>query len=708
MTNNTMETERKQNTSIKKKLLVFSAMLFLIILIGGSIAFSFAMWQIFNKTTGLELAQSLKIEQIKLESSVNAEIAIALKMAESPLIKRHFLDPDNQELKRFAFDEIEGYRKAFASNTVFWASDTDKEFYFAEDNHYTVDADDPNNYWYKMTLYETEKYNFNINYNPEIQKIMLWINAPVFDSRRTPIGLVGTGIDISNFVDAIYRNYSGKAELYFFNTLNEVTGSRNLSHVTDKVTLDKVLGSTGEEILAAAKRLKSGEIKNFSSPNGEVAVGNIPALDWYIAAIHPVSIVNIFSNTMTVVFLLMMAVIAVIFVAFLLLTGWMLKPLNQMIEALDHMSTSWDLTQQIKIKHKDETGTLGEFFNLTFGKMKELIVAIKGKTVALSATGDELASHMTKTKNDIEGIYSNIHGMRGQMLSQSDNVNAAANSIASILSGLNKLNDHITVQVDSVAQSSSAIEEMLANIQSVTQTLVKNTVNINSLAESSDAGRADLQKVSADIQEIALESESLLQINSVMQNIASQTNLLAMNAAIEAAHAGESGRGFAVVADEIRKLAENSGSQSKTISAVLKKIKAMIDTITKSTGIVLERFKTIETEVQTVSNQETQIRNAMEEQGQGSRQILEAVNQLNSVTNLVRKASSDMTAKSNDIMNESNDLKKITVQVAEGMDNMSQSVDEIVSIISRVQEITKENKGNIETLRGDIARFKAE
>ncbi|HCC37599.1 MAG TPA: methyl-accepting chemotaxis protein, partial [Treponema sp.] len=145
----------------------------------------------------------------------------------------------------------------------------------------------------------------------------------------------------------------------------------------------------------------------------------------------------------------------------------------------------------------------------------------------------------------------------------------------------------------------------------------------------------DLQKVAEDIREIAKESEGLLEINSVMENIASQTNLLSMNAAIEAAHAGEAGKGFAVVADEIRKLAENSGEQSKTISAVLKKIKTSIDLITKSTSVVLDRFGTIEKEVEIVSNQETQIRNAMEEQGAGSRQILEAIGSLNSATSLV-------------------------------------------------------------------------
>ncbi|MCL2209920.1 MAG: methyl-accepting chemotaxis protein [Treponema sp.] len=700
--------QSKRYTSIKQKFLVFSIVLFSIILLGGSIAFGIAMMQIYNKTTGNELAKSLDIERIKLEASVNAEIAIALKMAASPIIIQHFLNMDDLNLKRLAFDEIEGYRKAFASGTAFWAGDADKEFYFAEDNHYTIDIENPDNYWYIMTLHETEKYNFNINFNPEIQKTMLWINAPVFDNRRTPIGLVGTGIDLSEFINAIYKSYTGDAELYLFNNLNEITGARDIDLVANKVTLDKAYGQTGQDILEKIKELKNSDIISFETPDYEVAVGEVKSLDWYIVAVYSPSILAVFTNTMTVVFLAMLAVIAAILVIFMFLISWMLKPLNQMIVALDHISTSWDLTEQLKIRHKDETGVLGEFFNMTFGKMRGLILEIKAKILALQDTGEELASHTKKTKADIDGINSNMQGMRGQILTQADKVNAAANSMDRINTGLAALNDHISIQADSVARSSSAIEEMLANIQSVTQTLVRNTANINSLAESAENSKVDLKKVATDIQEIAQESESLLQINSVMQNIASQTNLLSMNAAIEAAHAGESGKGFAVVSDEIRKLAENSSKQSKTISTVLKNIKTMIDNITRSTGVVMERFSAMEQEVQIVSEQESQIRSAMQEQGEGSQQILEAVTQLNSVTSMVREESSKMTNETKEIMNQSKELKMITADVAGSMDEMSEGAEKIVDTMIRVQEITEENNENIGSLNVEVSRFKVD
>jgi len=202
---------------------------------------------------------------------------------------------------------------------------------------------------------------------------------------------------------------------------------------------------------------------------------------------------------------------------------------------------------------------------------------------------------------------------------------------------MDKLNGQLESQSSAITESSAAIEQMIANTRSVSNTLSKNAQNVQSLQEAAAVGHSGLNEVATDIKEIARESESLLEINSVMQNIASQTNLLSMNAAIEAAHAGESGRGFAVVADEIRKLAESSSRQSKTIGGVLKKIKGSIDKITKSTDNVMNKFEAIDGGVKTVAEQENGIMNAMAEQSSGSTQIMQAIAQVNNITGQVKE-----------------------------------------------------------------------
>ena len=209
---------------------------------------------------------------------------------------------------------------------------------------------------------------------------------------------------------------------------------------------------------------------------------------------------------------------------------------------------------------------------------------------------------------------------------------------------------YVREQVSSINESAAAVKRMIASIQSVNDTLQDSNESVKGLEEASVMGHSSLSTVVSDIQEIARESESLLEINSVMQSIASQTNLLSMNAAIEAAHAGESGRGFAVVADEIRKLAESSSAQSKTIGAVLKKIAGSIDKITRSTDNVLGKFGAIDDGVKAVADQEGNIMKAMQEQSYGSEQVLRSMGAVNEVTNRVKENARRMVESSKEIV----------------------------------------------------------
>jgi methyl-accepting chemotaxis protein len=562
----------------------------------------------------------------------------------------------------------------------------------------------------------TEPFFYNIGGTDQMITSLV---VPIKKNGRA-IGVAGVDVSISGIQERIaaIRPYEGSIAASFSNgglvaahfdpsrvgkPMSETEADMAGPYLANLVNAVK----TGAEYDFESMVRISGKAQHYGILTVPYAVGR-STTPWALALAIPMAVINapilsLLRISLIITGLMLLAIAAAAF----LISRSISNPLKDMAATFTSLGEG-DLTRSVTVNRKDEIGDMAKIFNVMVESIKSLVLTIKNQSVALFDIGNELSGNMTETAAAINEITANIQNIKGRVINQSASVTETNATMEQITANIDKLNDHVNSQSSSVAQSSSAIEQMIANIQSVTETLVKNTSNVRELIEASEVGHSGLREVSADIQEIARESEGLMEINSVMQNIASQTNLLSMNAAIEAAHAGEAGKGFAVVADEIRKLAENSGVQSKTISTVLKKIKDSIDKIIKSTDNVLNKFEAIDGGVSIVSEQEENIRNAMEEQSVGSKQILEAIGQLNEVTQMVKDSTTEMLEGSQQIIREGKNLEAVTEEITNGMNEMAIGADQINVAVDRVNGISGANKDSIDVLVQEVSKFKVE
>ena len=432
----------------------------------------------------------------------------------------------------------------------------------------------------------------------------------------------------------------------------------------------------------------------------------LPDLGWKLVIfVEQNEILSLFYALVRIMVLIGLAMF-VLYFTLAFIAARALKRYFTRLETLLGKIAAGDLTDRIKVKRNDEIGRLMTHLNMATEHSHTMLAALREEADKMTAIGSDLSSNMEETATAVKQISSNAATVKEKALMQAAGVTETAATGEQIQGKLNLLVEGITKQSESITQSSALITSTAENMLRINKILSQNDELIKTVYGQMKAGTDGARAANEFVKKIAERSEALLEASQVIQNIASQTNLLAMNAAIEAAHAGESGKGFAVVADEIRKLAEESNMQGKQIGAVIKESTEIIAQVSEA-GIQAEKtFTDVYGLISTISEKEDSIVNLMREQEENGAQVLSAIETINKVTRDVSSASVEMLEGGKQITAEMQKLAEITRETTDSMTEIASGAEQITDAVEEVVSLAEQNKTSIEHLAQEVNKFK--
>jgi methyl-accepting chemotaxis protein len=380
------------------------------------------------------------------------------------------------------------------------------------------------------------------------------------------------------------------------------------------------------------------------------------------------------------------------------------KPLAALVARVGRIRTG-DLGSAEAVEAGSELGRMASAVEDLAGGLRGLIETVKGRTEALGEAGHTLAATMEETGAAVVQINTNIANTKSQVDQQSQAVGEVASAIEELARNVDALTAMIASQSAVISQSSAAVEQMIASVETVgAQAQTAGEASERNIA-ASEEGKSRIDEAAHAASAIVQYAGDLNQAVRIIQDVADRTNLLAMNAAIEAAHAGASGKGFAVVANEIRKLAESSSSQARGIAEDIGRVSGAIEAVRTASAKAVDAFATVLEGAHSVGLVVTESAKAMDEQREGGKLVLEGLAKLKEMTREIGEGSREMVTGNESILRQVELLRNANLVVVQNSEEAARGTKEINDAVAGTIELASKNSSLIDEVKEATNRF---
>jgi len=373
------------------------------------------------------------------------------------------------------------------------------------------------------------------------------------------------------------------------------------------------------------------------------------------------------------------------------------RKINNIKDVIAVLATG-NLTRRADESGKDELSLLGGNLNGFIINLVKTLASIQSGSQANTEARNHLLRTVENSSSSVIQGEKNVESILELTVKLDGSVTKSAEAADLIVTRVESFSEMIQSQSSMVEESTAATTQIMASLSSMSKSVSGNKDAALRLESVARDGSGVIEETGDTIRRVSSHVNNIQEMADVIKGVADQTNLLAMNAAIEAAHAGDAGRGFSVVADEIRKLAEKTSENSHIISENLRAIIGDINSAAESSNQTILSFEQIDTEIQGVISRTSEVASSIEELSQGSGQVMEAMNELQDYTNRVKESTMDISENIHSVRRSVSEAAEVSSQVSSG----SVEIRTGMSVIRESSEQTREVADSIRIISQDL------